>query len=201
MNVTTISKSKSGIGESEGIETSATPNSALVGKSILWYWLQSCSMDKILRKPLEPKNMTKKFMQASIGIFFLILSVSSLYLLIIYKGQADRQNEILDVSSETLSKWREIGYGILARTLESADMLSPTESNKIVGQVIDELAEMDPRLGTFATSVNNAYLESLRVDKNNLINQATGNSCQYAFDDECDEPNLCPVGTDTSDCR
>jgi hypothetical protein len=145
--------------------------------------------------------MTKKFMQASIGIFFLILSISSLYLLIIYKGQADRQNEILDVSSETLSKWREISYGILARTLESADMLSPTESNKIVGQVIEELTEMDPRLGTFATSVNNAYLESLRVNKNDLINQATGNSCQYAFDDECDEPNLCPIGTDTSDCR
>ena len=60
---------------------------------------------------------------------------------------------------------------------------------------------MDPRLGTFATSVNNAYLESLRVDKNDLINQANGNSCQYAFDNECDEPNLCPTGTDISDCR
>lgn len=27
------------------------------------------------------------------------------------------------------------------------------------------------------------------------------NSCGYAFDDECDEPDLCDPGTDTADCR
>jgi predicted transcriptional regulator len=139
-------------------------------------------------------------MQASIGFFFLILSGCTIYLLIIYKGQADRQNEILDVSSEALSKWREVSYGISARVLESSDMLSPTEANKIVGEVITQLSNMDARLGTIATAVNDAYLESLRTDKSELINLANGNSCQYAFDGECDEPSLCPIGTDTTDC-
>ena len=27
------------------------------------------------------------------------------------------------------------------------------------------------------------------------------NSCEFAYDDECDEPNLCALGTDTADCR
>jgi len=26
------------------------------------------------------------------------------------------------------------------------------------------------------------------------------NSCSYAFDNECDEPDICPIGTDTADC-
>ena len=29
---------------------------------------------------------------------------------------------------------------------------------------------------------------------------APGNSCRWADDGECDEPTLCPVGTDTADC-
>ena len=28
-----------------------------------------------------------------------------------------------------------------------------------------------------------------------------GNDCPYAFDGECDEPNLCAEGTDSADCR
>jgi hypothetical protein len=28
----------------------------------------------------------------------------------------------------------------------------------------------------------------------------SGNTCQYAFDGECDQPDLCDSGTDTTDC-
>lgn len=31
--------------------------------------------------------------------------------------------------------------------------------------------------------------------------RSEADSCEYAFDDECDEPDLCPRGTDTTDCK
>ena len=30
---------------------------------------------------------------------------------------------------------------------------------------------------------------------------AESNSCQYAYDGECDEPSYCSIGTDAWDCR
>lgn len=37
--------------------------------------------------------------------------------------------------------------------------------------------------------------------KSDSADRSGDNSCEYAYDDECDEPDLCPRGTDTSDCK
>ena len=142
-------------------------------------------------------------MQICIGLFFLVLGGCTIFTVNLYHEQVERRNQLLSASSDALSKWREISYALLARGFESADLLSPTQSNKIVGDVIEALKAEDERLGIFATAVNDAYLESLttKSDLRELQNTAADNSCTYAFDGECDEPTLCSIGTDSADCN
>jgi hypothetical protein len=143
--------------------------------------------------------MSKNFMQIAIGLFFLVVSGCFIYSTLLYKEQVDRQTQFLSISTSALNNWKEISYALIARGFESAELMSPTETNKIVGEVIEYLSVEDERLGTFATAVNDSYLNSLNGNRE-LKEAAAENSCQYAFDNECDEPDLCPIGTDTADC-
>ena len=55
-------------------------------------------------------------------------------------------------------------------------------------------------VGTFTEG--NSAAAVLHVTEAGLFHVDDGpNSCRYARDGECDEPNLCDLGTDTADCR
>jgi hypothetical protein len=44
------------------------------------------------------------------------------------------------------------------------------------------------------------YLEDAsQMEEAGATDADTVNSCDYAYDDVCDEPNFCDTGTDTSD--
>jgi hypothetical protein len=53
-----------------------------------------------------------------------------------------------------------------------------------------------------SSSFPNSDSSASRQPRRQLEADTTGpNSCEFANDGECDEPNLCERGTDTNDCR
>jgi hypothetical protein len=56
-------------------------------------------------------------------------------------------------------------------------------------------------MGSSGVRIAELVAEFDRVYGEDLTSILTENSCQYAFDSECDEPSLCALGTDTNDCR
>lgn len=61
--------------------------------------------------------------------------------------------------------------------------------------------ESDPRCGSGADSGNQESERPARRTEQKPERRNDPDSCEYARDGECDEPDLCEVGTDTTDCR
>ena len=116
--------------------------------------------------------MTKKFMEASIGIFFLTLSGVIIFVGIATKSaikesvtlqqeQVNMQKELMKSANETKEVATEIAYAFFARTLESENLMTPSDANKIVTEAIDVLSSKSEKLGLFAKALNDAYIKKV----------------------------------------
>lgn len=114
--------------------------------------------------------MSKKFMELCIGVFFLTMSAIIIIVGMEAKGAMDeaskiavqrlqQQTEIIDSANELKTVVLESTYAILARGMESENLMSPTEANRVVTEALDKVTAYSPKLGLMARSLNDAYLK------------------------------------------
>jgi hypothetical protein len=114
--------------------------------------------------------MSRKFMEYCIGIFFLTLSFSIIMVglevktsmgkrLEIAEQQLQQQTQILSAANEFKDVVAEAGFAVLARSLESENLMSPTEANRVVTEALEKMTNYSPKLGLLARSLNDAYLK------------------------------------------
>jgi hypothetical protein len=117
--------------------------------------------------------MTRKIMELSIAVFFLVLSAvvafttvemsrlarttSDQYLAAL-AAQSKQQDELLNAARDFQTIVTEGGFALTARGMEQQGLFSPTDANRVVGEAIGRIEERSPRLGMFVKSMNDAYL-------------------------------------------
>jgi delta-aminolevulinic acid dehydratase/porphobilinogen synthase len=117
--------------------------------------------------------MTRKIMELSVAIFFLVLSVIFVFAtveishlvrtlsdhyVVVLDDQTKKQNELYEAAKEVRTLISEGGFALSARAMEEKGLLSPSEANRIVDGALKEIKERSPRLGVIAESMNDAYL-------------------------------------------
>lgn len=116
--------------------------------------------------------MTKKMMELSIAVFFVVISVCLILLVIFAKSSMDRYVEIaqiqLEQQQEIIASAKETkdlvleGIGaVIARGFEQEGLMSPTDANMIVSEAIEKFDRKSRKLGTFARAFNEAYLKNV----------------------------------------